>query len=261
MAIKLPPKLPSPYTLKEWLALDYDKDPKFTKNHKRLGLTLIALKKTRPPSAEAFEEFTECTAYAIKRIRKLIKAPELPGEVLEFCQPFLKILLKWQKGAVKAQDIIMEADEETAAADAALEKDFSQAAMQATACMTGYVRLAGTVQKRRKELDTLGKMIKSGAASAKLDTLLKGLRGGTLVKSLEADYGKCANLQKTLPDDKALKTARQTADSGRNAALAKQIQAVSVTVAGIDKIAGQIEKSINECGKTIETILKAYDSK
>ncbi|MDR1011541.1 MAG: hypothetical protein LBM04_10555 [Opitutaceae bacterium] len=261
MAIKLPPKLLSPYTLKEWLALDYDKDPKFTKNHKRLGLALIALKKTKPPTAEAFEEFTECTAYAIKRIRKLIKAPELPDEVMEFCQPFLKILLKWQKGADRAQDIIMEADEENVAEAAAMEKDFSQAARQANACMTDYVRLVGTVQKRRKELDTLGKLIKSKAASPKIDALIKELRGGTLVKSLETDYGKCANLQNTLPDDKALKIARQTADSGQNAALAKQIQTVSATVAGIDKIARQIEKSISECDKAVETILKAYDSR
>ncbi|OAM90609.1 hypothetical protein OH491_02155 [Termitidicoccus mucosus] len=261
MAIKLPPKLPAPYALNDWLALGYDKDPKFTKNHKQLGKVLIALKKTRPPTAEAFQEFTECTAYAIKRIRKLLKAPELPEAVLEFCQPFLKILLKWQKGAVKAQDIIMEADEENAAETAAMEKGFSQAARQAESCMSGYIKLAGAVQKRRKELDTLGKVIKSGASSAKIDALIKGLRGGALVKSLEVDYGKCANLQKALPDDKALRIARQSVDPGKNAGLAKQIQAVSVAVAGIDKIARQIEKSLAECGRTVEAILKAYDSR
>lgn len=47
MAIKLPPKLPAPYALNDWLALGYDKDPKFTKNHKQLGKVLIALKKNQ----------------------------------------------------------------------------------------------------------------------------------------------------------------------------------------------------------------------
>jgi hypothetical protein len=261
MAIKLPPKLPAPYTFKDWLALDYDKDPKFTKNHKRLGLALIALKKTKPPSAEAFQEFTECTAYAIKRIRKLVKAPEVPDAVLEFCQPFLGLLIKWQKGAVRAQDILTEEDGENAAGSAALEKTFSQAAVRADACASGYVKLAGVIQKRRKELDALGKVIKSGAAPAKVDALIKGLRGGSLVKSLEADYGKCADLRKALPDDKACKTARQSADSAKNATLAKQIQTVLLVVGKIDKIARQIEKDMNECGRMIEAILNAYDSR
>jgi hypothetical protein len=258
MAIKLPPKLPSPYTLKEWLALDYDKDPKFTKNHKRLGLALIALKKAKPPSAEAFQEFTECTDYAIKRIRKLIKVPELPDAVLEFCQPFLRLLLKWQKGAVKAQDILAEEDGENAAKAAALEKNFARAAGQADACLNGYVKLAGVIQKRRKELDTLGKAVKSGAASAKVDALIQGLRGGALLKPLEADYKKCADLRKALPDDKTLRAARQTADSGGNDALAKQISAFAAVAAKIDNIAPQIEKSMGECGRAVEAVLNAH---
>ncbi|AWI10017.1 hypothetical protein [Ereboglobus luteus] len=191
MKLKLPPKLKSPYTYAEWLDLEYTKDPKFTKTLKFLNLTLIKLKKTKPPTAELFEEFREHVAYLIKRIKKMLGDSKIPEEVLEFIEPFYILLKKWQKGAVKVQDLLIEESVEEAAEAATASKTLQQNAALAAACLKDYTLLAQTVDKSLKDIAQLDTIVGKGMASPKLTAAVGQVRAGKLQATMAATQAKC----------------------------------------------------------------------
>jgi len=257
MAFKLPPKLQSPYKLAEWLALGYDKDIKFTKTLKLLNLALINLKRTKPPTAEAFEQFTENTAYLIKRLKKMLADKEMPDNVREdFCQPFFLLLRKWQKNALRVQDILMEEDEEEAAQTAARMKALQQAGAQAQLCIKNYTKLAQDTNTALKDITKLAAIVPKTPPSPKLDAILDEVRSGKLQKTLEATRKNCENAGAKLPDARELARIRDEAKAGDNAPLATLATLCAAHLQTIDKLAKGIDAAILKYTQTTATLLR-----
>lgn len=256
MKTKLPPKLLPPFTFAEWLDLDYTSDPKFTKALKMLNLALKELKATKPPTAEAFEEFTTQTAYLIKRLRKMLKT-ELPSPVEEFCTPFLKQLLKWQKGALKIQDILVDDAEENAAAAEELEKKLQQALTAAGACEKNYSALTAAVDKYLKGLKTLGALVAKNAAAPQITTQLDTLRSGKNLRALQDAHKKCSDRYAGLSNNREIRNAAPGNDD--DPTLAKLITSLNSILGTIGKIDKTLTASLADCAKITAAILKTSD--
>lgn len=261
MPLKLPPKLQSPYTLAEWLDLGYDKDPKFTKTLKFLNLALISLKRTKPPTAEAFEEFTTHTAYLMKRLKKMLGDAEMPESVREFCESFFLLLKKWQKGATKVQDLLLEEDEETAAQIAGVTKAMQQADSQYKICLKNCATLAQAVDKALKDITQLATMVGKGAASPKLDAAVAQVRSEKLFKSLETARKNCAAAKDKLPDGKEIAQAGALAKEHNAPVLAALAAGCAKQRAAIEKLTAAIEAGKAKYAKAADGLLKAHAAK
>lgn len=260
MKLKLPPKLKSPYTYAEWLDLDY-KEPKFTKTLKLLNLTLIKLKKTKPPTVELFEEFREHVAYLIKRMKKMLGDSEMPENVHEFIDPFFILLKKWQKGAVKVQDLLMEESEEDAAEAAATLKTLQQNSALAAACIKDYTILAQTIDKSLKELAQLDAIVGKGVVSPKLTSAVDKVRAGKLQTSFTAAQTKCAKAADKLAGTKEIARMAATAKEQGNKEIAVQCVKLTAQIQSIEKITKAVDGGIAKYEATAKKLLKAFDAR
>lgn len=261
MKLKLPPKLQSPYTYNEWLDLEYDKDPKFTKTLKFLNLALINLKRTKPPTAEAFNEFTEHTAYLVKRLKKMLADKDMSEPVREFCESFFILLRKWQKGAVKIADILQEESEEEAAQLSDAAKAMQQASALAAACTKNYTTLAQTVDKALKDITQLSAIVTKGVTAPKLDAAVEQVRSEKLLKNMTAEEKKCAAAADKLPDARRLDQMRNLAKDLDGAALSAQVDACAKQLQAIEKLSKAVTAAMEKYAKTAEDLLKTYDKR
>ncbi|MDF9826570.1 hypothetical protein M2447_000651 [Ereboglobus sp. PH5-10] len=261
MKLKLPPKLKSPYSYAEWLDLEYTKDPKFTKTLKFLNLTLIKIKKTKPLTVELFEEFREHVAYLMKRIKKMLGDSKMPEEVREFIEPFFILLKKWQKGAVKVQDLLIEESDEEVAAVTAASKNLQQNAALAAACLKDYTLLAQTVDKSLKDITKLDTIVGKGVASPKLTSAVNQVRAGKLQASLAATQAKCARAGGKLADAREIARMAASAKAQGNRELADQCVKLTAQIQSIEKTSKAVDAGIAKYDAIAKKLLKAFDAR
>lgn len=261
MKLKLPKKLPSPYTLAEWQDLGYDKDPKFTKTLKFLNLALINLKNTKPPTAEAFENFSGHTSFLIIRLKKMLADKEMPGPVREFCEPFYDLLRKWKKGAAKVQDILMEESEEEAGKIAAATKTLHQAITLGHICIKNYTAIVQAIEKGLKDITQLAAIINKGVQSPKLAAAVDQVRAEKLLKNIDAARKKCVSQQSKLPDAREIEMMKIHAKESNNAIIPSLASTYAAQLTNLEKLTKAADSGLDKYNKTAAAIIKAYETR
>lgn len=247
MKLKLPPKLDPARTftsLPHWLDLEYEnKDPKVARSLKALNLALINLKRTKPPMASDFEMFTSETAYLIVRFKKMLNDSEMPDNIRdEVCEPFYTLLRKWQKGATKLQDILMEGEEETQDATDVIQEALPKAQL----CRKNCAALEQRIANELKPLAQLAAFAKKDKKAPKLAAAVEKLAPEKVMKSMRTAQEDYESVRGKLLYSDTIKSSLDFAKKHNDSALVKAAAAYLAELAAIDKHAKSVETGMDK---------------
>ena len=253
MPLKLPPKLQSPFTLAEWLDLDIDnKDPKIAKSLKELNLALINLKRVKPPMASDFQRFTEETAFLLPRFKKMLGNNKISPLIMEdFVEPFYDLLKKWQKGALKIQDILE--DDEGVGQDA--KNLIMDSLHDVQLCKEKLTKIATEIDKQLKHVNQLAALANKKPLPPVVQAAIGKLpHPDETLRTWGTELRKCEAVQKKLLSRELIQTSRDFAkkfnDTAHIKACADYLSALDI----IEKLDKAIEPNLDKYDEVLTSL-------
>jgi len=261
MPLKLPPKLQSPYTLAEWKELEYKTDSKFLNAIRDLNFALIDLKRTKPPTAAAFEAFTTQTAYLIKRLKPMLNDDDMPEAVYDdYAEPFYILLRDWQKKALKIEDVLSEKEEDAAAEIMTAKKALQQNFQKGQDCEKRYKTLAQKLVKAQADIAKSAAFIKKAKPDPALIGVYDKLAPDKNLAAFQDEQNDLFNTIGKLMKQDAIGAIRDNALKFNDRDLASLCGSCSTQLASLDKLGNAIGLNIEKYEKAADQLRKDIEA-